>query len=89
MLKGYTKIHFTTEIKMLRESAYPQLQEHQYQHEQLSAELNRFNQSCVDETVDVGQFLAFLMEWFVMHITIEDMAYSKHLLNYFRGKVKR
>ena len=82
MIMGYTKIHFTTEIELLTESGYPRLREHQDQHDHLIAKADQIFLSCLKEGGEAAPFLNFLKEWFIVHITREDMAYRGHLTEY-------
>ncbi len=83
MVMEYTKIHFSTEIEMMKKSAYPLLQEHHVQHEQLIINAGRSLHACLKEDGDPTDFLHFLKDWFIVHIAREDKAYSAHLVEYF------
>jgi hemerythrin-like metal-binding protein len=83
MIMGYTKIHFSTEIMLLKEAAYPGLREQERRHEQLIAEADRLLQACLKEGGDPGAFMDFLKEWWQVHIIHEDMAFSGFMREYF------
>ena len=85
MVVEYTKIHFSTEIEMMKKSAYPLTREHHVQHEQLIINAGRTLQACLKEDGDPTDFLHFLKDWFLVHITREDKAYSAHLVEYFEN----
>jgi hemerythrin-like metal-binding protein len=83
MIMGYTQIHFATEIMLLKEAAYPRLQEQMHQHDQLIAEADRLLQAGLKNGGDPGEFLDFLKDWWQVHIMHEDMAYSGFMRDYF------
>jgi len=85
MIMGYTQIHFKTELELLAESAYPRLKEHQALHARLIADSNNIFQNCLEDGGDPSQFLNFLKEWWLVHITREDKAYSGHLIDYLQS----
>ena len=85
MIMGYTKIHFTTEIEMLTDSDYPRLREHQQRHDHLIAEADHIFLRCLKDGGEATPFLNFLKEWWVVHITREDMAYRGHLMDYLHS----
>ena len=85
MIMGYTKIHFTTEIEMLSASGYPRLREHQAKHDHLIAEADHIFLRCLKEGGEATPFLNFLKEWWVVHITHEDMGYRGHLIEYLHS----
>ena len=85
MIMGYTKIHFTNEIEMLTESDCPRLREHQSRHDHLIAEADRIFLKCLKEGGEATPFLNFLKEWWVVHITREDMGYREHLIKHLHS----
>jgi len=85
MILGYTKIHFKDEMELLKDSGYPQFNEHQAQHDHLIAESDRMFHACLEEGGDPGPYLRFLKDWWQNHILHEDMAYVGHLLNYLHS----
>jgi hemerythrin-like metal-binding protein len=85
MIMGYTKIHFTTEVEMLSASSYPRLPEHLARHDHLIAEADRIFLKCLKDGGEATPFLNFLKEWWVVHITREDMGYRDHLTAYLHS----
>ena len=85
MIIGYTQIHFKTETELLAESGYPKLREHRALHDQLIADADNIFQRCLKEGGDPAPFLNFLKEWWLVHITREDKAYSGHLVEYLKS----
>jgi len=85
MIMGYSKIHFETEMELLKDSDYPRRLEHHGLHEQLIAESDRIFQECLHGSGDSNSYLKFLKDWWLVHINREDKAYSGHLLEYFRS----
>jgi len=83
MLMGYTKIHFKTEIQMLRFSDYPLVYEHKALHDRFLFDADRIYNSCLKDGEDMEQFLAFLKEFWQKHILHRDKAYSEHLVEFF------
>ena len=86
MVLGYTQIHFKTEIEMLAESGYPKLREHKALHDRLIADSNAIFQRCLKDGGEPSPFLNFLKDWWLVHITREDKAYSGHLLEYLQSR---
>jgi hemerythrin len=87
MVMGYTRIHFQTEMDLLEESGYPRREEHQRHHEQLIRDftriLDKHGHFKIDD--DPQELLDFLKDWWLNHITAEDMAYSGHLKEYLQS----
>ena len=86
MVMQYTKIHFATEFKLMKDSGYPRLGEHHDQHERLISRADESLHDCLKEDGDPTDFLHFLKEWFLVHIVREDKAYSAHLLEYLANR---
>jgi hemerythrin-like metal-binding protein len=81
MMLQYTRIHFTTEIDILKEAGYPDVEAHEALHEQLIADIQRyFHESQV--TGDSLAFLNFLKGWWINHINHEDAQYAEHMRCY-------
>jgi len=83
MIMGYTQIHFSTEIMLLKEAGYPRLRDQERQHEHLIAESDRLAKACLEEGEDPGEYLDFLKEWWQVHIIHEDMGFSGFMRDYF------
>jgi len=82
---SYSKIHFKTEIELLRLSHYPQLHQHQAQHDQWIIRGEQIYHNCMKEGGDPELLLVFLKELWQKHTLQNDMAYSEHLINYFQS----
>ena len=82
-LINYAQKHFSTEEHIAHELKIPDalVAHHQQVHDQLISDIFALN-----EKIESGQVLAmadveaFIREWLVLHILIEDQKYKKHLL---------
>lgn len=72
----YTKTHFATEEAMLLATGYPELAQHQLEHQRLAERLRkyvvRFKHS--EERISV-EMLEFVRRWITSHIMESDQAY--------------
>ena len=82
----YTKEHFAAEERLLVETGYPDLAQHQFEHERLVEKLRGFvlryrrgGQRISAEVVE------FVRNWVVSHIKGADMAYVAHVKNHRVG----
>ncbi len=80
-LVNHTREHFTAEGKLMRESKYRGLPEHEGEHHRVLGELQQLNRSLkrghlplVRAYVKEG-----LMEWFDTHLAMMDAALAMHL----------
>ncbi len=77
-LVDYTKYHFDTEEKIMKEIGFEFYQQHFTMHEELRHQivsiLKRLKEG---ETVGVYEMLSFLSEWLVSHILEEDRKIGK------------
>jgi hemerythrin-like metal-binding protein len=85
MIFAYAKVHFNTERELMDASAYPRINDHILQHENFKEEVTRIFVSCLDEGGDAQELLEFLKYWWKEHILKTDMAFSGHILEYFRS----
>lgn len=80
-LQQHTEQHFERENRLMNESAFPALAEHQGEHQRVLAEFKQF-QSRIDKGL-IGFGRAFAQErlpqWFALHITTMDSALAAHL----------
>ena len=78
----YTKIHFATEERYMREAKYPRLAEHQQEHIVFIRELMRLMQDFEKKEPDIQQkILDFLKDWYMSHILGTDRDYQKTLMD--------
>ncbi len=75
-LEGYTKVHFDTEEKLLKEHGFPDLARHQLLHDALRARTAALRRLPPSELLASGyQMLALLKAWWVGHVTGADRQY--------------
>lgn len=80
-LQKYTILHFEAEEQLLVAIAYPHLDEHILQHNQLVLKLKRFSE---DDFSDVSSAIAlrdFVVDWLAEHIVKEDQRYANFIQN--------
>ncbi len=79
-LATYTKVHFSTEERLMREYGYPQLTDHKRLHDELTNKVIQLN-----EKVQKGQMVPsvslgnFLKDWLVQHIMEQDKKYGQFI----------
>ena len=81
----YTKQHFKSEEAMLAESGYPQLEQHQLEHQRLTDQLRQFvlRYKRSKERFS-AEMLEFVRLWITSHIKESDLAYVPHVERYAR-----
>jgi hemerythrin len=83
-LIDYTKVHFATEEKFMRQYGYPETETHRTQHEKLTAQVLEFQtQFQRGETKLTISLMSFLRNWLTQHIAGSDQRYSA----FIRGKM--
>jgi len=88
MLISHSKIHFKTEIELLRVSDYPHLYEHQHLHGQFITDADQIFQKCMTGDSAPELFMSFLKDFWQKHILQKDKAYCDHLIDYFKSKAR-
>jgi hemerythrin len=79
-LVDYTKIHFATEERYMREAQYPKLVEHQQEHTVFITELMKLLHEFEKKEPDIQQkILNYLKVWYMEHIMGTDRDYQKSL----------
>jgi len=81
-LIAYTKQHFVDEERILKKLNYPRLEGHHEQHQNFIETLNGLRNSYekTGKSVEmIQQLTAFLSEWLMNHILVEDRAYRNYL----------
>jgi len=77
----HTKAHFALEDELMRNSNFPGLQEHQWEHNRVLGELNQFQLRVNKGFVAFGRAYIQdkLPEWFAVHANTMDRALAVHL----------
>ncbi len=79
-LVAYTQIHFKDEEEYMKKIAYPQLHEHQKQHQILVKEVIEILQDYKGGQTDItDRVLEILHNWLIKHILRHDHEISKYL----------
>lgn len=74
-LVDYTREHFFTEERLMREHDYPQYDQHKEEHDELLKQLEFFSQEAMRRTLSIGQFdFDLSRDWFIKHIEDCDKA---------------
>jgi hemerythrin-like metal-binding protein len=78
----YTKIHFATEERYMREAEYPKIVEHQQEHTEFMIEVMKLARDCENKEPDIEQkILDFLKNWYMAHILGTDRDYQKAFMD--------
>lgn len=75
----YTRTHFTTEEFLLKETGYPEFNNHQKLHEELITQLSDFADLDFHDEQSVQEFKKFASDWLSSHILEEDLKYARYL----------
>ncbi len=81
-LADYTEFHFSTEEKSMSANAYPGLEEHKAEHEELTRALNNLVQDFEEEGVTrplTDSINTLLANWLVKHIKSADTQFGAFL----------
>jgi len=79
-LVDYTQYHFTREEGMMRESEYPDFDEHKKQHEEMISQVNKFvDEYRIDGTKTIEEVAMYLKTWLINHINGSDQKYAPYL----------
>lgn len=79
-LVHYTRSHFETEERFMRENGYPEYQEHKDKHEKMTRKVldvqKEFESGNAHLTIGV---MAFLQNWLTQHILKTDLMFGRFL----------
>jgi hemerythrin len=79
-LKKYAKIHFSEEENLMRKIKYPQLEGHTKEHQFFEERVTLLEQAILNkETKSIDKLVAFLRDWFLEHIMLQDMDSAKYM----------
>jgi hemerythrin-like metal-binding protein len=82
---NYLKIHFRTEMDILRASHYPGLRLHKIQHDEILAEgENILHDDFFKKGGEPKHLLTLLKKYWMRHVLEEDMAFSGHLIDHIK-----
>jgi hemerythrin-like metal-binding protein len=82
---NYLKIHFRTEMDILRAAHYPGLQLHKIQHDDLLAEgENILHNDFYKKDGEPKNLLTLLKKYWMKHVLEEDMAFAGHLIDHIK-----
>jgi hemerythrin len=82
-LQLYAETHFKFEEKMMEMAGFPELKEHAAVHKTMAdrtAAMGRTHRTSINEIMP-QDVLAFLKEWWLNHILIDDMKYAPYVSN--------
>ncbi len=82
-LVAYTRYHFTREERLMEACGYPQVAAHRLLHEDLAGQVSRLHRRYLEDSRSVigAEFMAFLREWLIDHILVEDMDYRAYAID--------
>ena len=77
----YIEMHLKSEERLLEKVGYPKINEHRTAHNELTRQAIEINQSFTEDNalLDKEKLLAFLQNWFFVHIIQEDMKYKAYV----------
>jgi hemerythrin len=79
-LLSYTRFHFAAEEKLMQQHGYPQLPEHQRQHDALTRRVRESTARLrAGHTVTSVGLAGFLRDWLQTHITQQDKQYGQFI----------
>ena len=79
-LVDYTKLHFSTEEKLLSLYRYPLLTTHKYEHDMLTKQVIALYEDYQSGKTHISiQVMNFLSDWLKNHIKLNDMKYIPYV----------
>jgi hemerythrin len=78
-LTDYIQSHFAVEEDILKSINYPMLEDQKGQHAYYISELTFLKSSYLNKTQTAQNMLLFLRDWFLHHITTEDLKYAEYV----------
>jgi hemerythrin-like metal-binding protein len=79
-LLSYTAMHFTSEERLMTETAYPAAAQHRKEHERLLLDLYRMRGNYGPRAQEILQTLSVLQAWLKDHIDSADRKLAEYLL---------
>jgi hemerythrin len=77
---AYTRHHFASEERLMKESEYPGYEKHREDHEKLAAQIAEFQEKIKDRKLAVAvEVMRFLRDWLDHHIHGADMKLGVYL----------
>ena len=74
-LTDYIKVHFAAEENLLKMHNYPMIESQIAQHAHYISEIAFMESSLMNKKQTAQNMLLFLKDWFIHHITTEDLKY--------------
>lgn len=79
-LVSYTKYHFDTEERSMRNADYPELAEHQQKHRAMVARVEAFSAEMMSGKATVTmRLMMFLKDWLARHILETDRRFGEYV----------
>jgi hemerythrin len=76
----FTRMHFSSEERLLEESGFPGAAGHREAHQRLLVQIEEASQRAIhNEDVQVGPLLSFLRHWYMEHMEGLDRTYEQWL----------
>lgn len=75
-LMGYAMYHFSEEEALLERYGYPEQVGHAGKHKRLLAQVRELEERLAGPGMNADEVLAFLQDWIVNHILVEDRRYA-------------
>ena len=78
-LEKYALFHFVSEENIMIDSAFPDVAGHKKEHEKLLNTLDGKVKEIISGEEPPTTLISFLIDWFVLHTTSQDLELAKHL----------
>jgi hemerythrin len=76
----FTRLHFSSEERLLEENEYPKVSEHRQAHQRLLVQIEEAaNRVRHAQGVHIGSLLSFLHGWYMSHVEDLDQPYGEWL----------
>ncbi|MBU0673729.1 MAG: bacteriohemerythrin [Proteobacteria bacterium] len=77
-MQDYTRFHFTTEEDFLKKIGFPELAQHKKQHSKFYVQVHELLKDVQEEKMVLNtEIMKTMSSWFLNHILVEDMKYSR------------
>jgi len=76
-MASYTKVHFLSEEKYMKDYDYSDLNEHKNEHQHFIGRVDNFKKDFEGRKSELSKdVMIFLKDWLTSHILVKDMKYS-------------
>ncbi len=88
-LSDYAQVHFSSEHRLFEEFSYPQMEQHEVEHERFTSKVEELRNDVELAKPDLAiKLISFLTEWLLAHINDSDQKYAAHIKAFDQNKTK-